>query len=106
MLAKYSVKKPLTVILAGVGDAAGNIGQTMDDLLDELDDALSSADSSDEIAVTQKEAPAKWPGLRFRLSQVSWNTLRRVSHTPSSSLVFSVTNRQPASRSGWPFFMP
>lgn len=65
MLAKYSVKKPLTVILAGVGDAAGNIGQTMDDLLDELDDALSSADSSDEIAVTQKEAPAIGRGFGF-----------------------------------------
>ena len=50
MLAKYSVKKPLTVILAGVGDATGDIGQTMDDLLDELDDALSSADSSDADA--------------------------------------------------------
>lgn len=42
MLAKYSVKKPLTVILAGVGDATRDIGQTMDDL---LDGAIGEADS-------------------------------------------------------------
>lgn len=54
MLAKYSVKKPLTVILASVGDAAGDIGQTMDDLLDELDGAIGEADSGIAEAQAQQ----------------------------------------------------
>lgn len=57
MLAKYSVKKPLTVILAGMDDATGDIGQTMDDL---LDSAIGEADSGiAEAQAQQAEFSAK-----------------------------------------------